>query len=75
MNKMFVRIVNSEDSDQTASSLIRLLLKKQSDLSLHCLSGPFWQLISVQNFRLDYLTFTSPNILNIFLLYFSTKSS
>ena len=32
-------------------TLIRLLLKKQSDLGLHCLSRPFWHAASVQNFR------------------------
>ena len=32
---------------QTGNTLIRLLLKKQSDLGLHCLSRPFWQEISV----------------------------
>ena len=31
INKIFVRIANREDSDQTASS----------DLGLHCLSRPF----------------------------------
>ena len=32
-------------------TLIRLLLQKQSDLGLHCLSMPFWQATGVQNFR------------------------
>ena len=32
-------------------SLIRQLLKKQSDQSLHCLPRPFWQAIIVQNYR------------------------
>ena len=41
---MFFRIT-------TAKTLIRLLLKKQSDLGLHSLSGPFWQATSVRNFR------------------------
>ena len=36
---------------QTGKTLIRLLLQKQSDLGLHCLSIPFWQVTSVQNFR------------------------
>ena len=27
----------------TGKTLIRLLLQKQSDLGLHCLSSPFWQ--------------------------------
>ena len=35
---MLVRITNREDPDQ-------------SDLGLHCLSRPFWQATSVQNFR------------------------
>ena len=39
--KMLVRIANREDPDQTASSY----------LGLHCLFKPFWQVISVQNFR------------------------
>ena len=39
-------------------ALIRLLRQKQSDLGLHCLFRPFWQTISVQNFR----TFTVPTI-------------
>ena len=38
---------------QTGKTLIRLLLKKkQSDLSLLCLSRPFWMATSVQNFRM-----------------------
>ena len=32
-------------------NLIRLLLQKQSNLGLHCFSGPFRQAISVRNFR------------------------
>ena len=31
--------------------MISLLLQKQSDLGLSCLSMPFWQVTSVQNFR------------------------
>ena len=38
IHKMLFRISNWEDPDQT-------------DLGLHCLSGPFWQATSVQNFR------------------------
>ena len=34
---------------QTGKTLIRLLLQKQSDLSLHCLSRPFLQATSVLN--------------------------
>ena len=41
---MLVRVANREDP-------VRLLLQKQSDLGLHCLSRPFWQATSVQNFR------------------------
>ena len=43
--KRLIRIPNSEDQ-------IKLLLKKQSDLSLHCLSVPFCQATSVQNSRI-----------------------
>ena len=42
--KMFVRISKREDQ-------IRLLPQKQSNLGLPCLSSPFWQAHSVQNFR------------------------
>ena len=38
-------------SKQTGKTLIRLLLKTQSDLGLRCLSRLFWQASSVQNFR------------------------
>ena len=31
--------------------MIRLLLQKQSDLGLHCLSRPFLKATSVRNFR------------------------
>ena len=33
--KILFRIANRENPDQTA-------LQKQSDLGLHCLSGPYW---------------------------------
>ena len=36
---------------QTGKTLIRLLLQKQSDLGLHCLSRTFWHATSVQNLR------------------------
>ena len=36
---------------QTGRTLIRLLLQKQSNLGLHCLSRPFLQATSVQKFR------------------------
>ena len=39
IHKMLVRIANSEDPDQTASS------------GLYCLSQPFWQTTCVQNLR------------------------
>ena len=42
IHKMLVRIAKRE-------TLIRLLLQKQSDLGLLCLSRIFWQAISVQN--------------------------
>ena len=50
IHKMLIIIANREDPDQTASTeavkqtekiLIRLLLQKQSDQGLHCLSIPF----------------------------------
>ena len=37
IHEMHVLVANREDPDQTAS----LLLQKQSDLGLHCLSRPF----------------------------------
>ena len=37
---------------QTVKTQIRLLLKKQFDLGLHCLSRPLWQASSVENFRI-----------------------
>ena len=43
-HKMLVRKANREDPDQTA-------VQKQSDLGLHCLSRPVWQITSVQNVR------------------------
>ena len=46
IHKMLIRIANREDPDQ-----------KQSDVSLSCLSKPFWQTPSVPNFR----TFTLIN--------------
>ena len=36
---------------QRGKILIRLLLQKQSDLDLHCLSMPCWQSTIVRNFR------------------------
>ena len=44
IHKMHVRIANREN-------LIRLLLQKQSDLGLHCLSRSFCQATIVPNFR------------------------
>ena len=41
-HKMLVKIAGK--------TMSRLILKKQSDLGLHCLSRPFQQAISVQNF-------------------------
>ena len=43
---------------QTGKTLIRLLLQKQSDLGLHCLSLPFWQATSIQNLRTSTVPFT-----------------
>ena len=51
---------------QIGKTLIGLLLQKQSDLGLHCLSRPFWQAASVLNFR----TFT---VLKNFLLQQTCK--
>ena len=41
---MLIRMPNSEDP-------MKMLLKKQFDLHLNCLSVPFWQATSVQNSR------------------------
>ena len=41
IDKMLARIANREDPDG----------KKQSDLGLRCLSRPFWQALSVRDFR------------------------
>ena len=43
IHKTLVRIANREDPVQTAF---------ESRLGLHCLSRPFWQATSVQNFRI-----------------------
>ena len=43
--------INCLSEYQTGKTLIRLLLRKQSDLGLSCLFKPFWQATSVQNFR------------------------
>ena len=41
---------------QTGKTLIRLLLQKQSDLGLHCLSRPFWHTTRVpQNIYSDFI--------------------
>ena len=45
IHKMLVRKVN------TGKPLIRLLVQKQSDLGLHCLSRPSSQTTIVQNFE------------------------
>ena len=46
------KIANRKNPDQTASSeAVRLLLQKQSDLGLHCLSKAFLRATSVRNFR------------------------
>ena len=36
---------------QTEQNKIRLLQRKQSDIGLLCLSRPFWQATSIENFR------------------------
>ena len=56
---------------QTGKTLTWLLLQKQSDLGLHCLSRPFRYATSVQNFR----TFNDKcsKIPNTFLFLFSNK--
>ena len=46
-HKTHVRIANREDPDQTADEEAVI----QSDLGLHCLSRPFWQATSTQNFK------------------------
>ena len=51
IHKMLFRIANREVPKQTGKTLIRLLLQKQSNLGLLCLSKPFWQETSVPNFR------------------------
>ena len=58
-HKILVRIANRKDLDKTTqswdsgyiSSNPCALLKKQSDLGLHCLFRPFWLAISVRCFR------------------------
>ena len=49
IHKMLVKTANSEEPDQTASS--EAVLKKQSDLGLHCLSRPFDGQLAFRNFR------------------------
>ena len=39
--------------------MIRIFLQMQSDLCLHCLSTPFWQATSVQNFRTSTVPITA----------------
>ena len=45
INKMLVLVANKEDP------VISLLLQKQSDLGLPCLSRPFWQVTIILKFR------------------------
>ena len=69
---MLVLIANREEPDQTASSSLLLQKKKQYDMGLCCLSMPFLQATSVQNFR----TFTIGNFLMLLLSsadFFKTK--
>ena len=49
-HKLFVRIANREDPDQT-------VLKKQSDLGLHCLSRPFCRQIMFEIIECLLLSF------------------
>ena len=46
-----LELTKCSSEKQTGKTLIRLLLQKQSDLGLPCLSKPFWQATSVRNFR------------------------
>ena len=46
-----VKVLKDKMVRQTEQNKIRLLQKKQSALSLGCLSRPFWLATSVQNFR------------------------
>ena len=57
IHKRLVRIANREKIKH---------LKKQSDLGLHCFSRPFWQAISVQNFR-TFLRMTGTYKINVYL--------
>ena len=43
-------LVSQNACQQTGKTLIRLLLQKQFDWGLHCLSRSFWQATCVQNF-------------------------
>ena len=43
-----LEFTNCSSEKQTRKTLVRLLHQKQSDLGLQCLSGPFWQTISIQ---------------------------
>ena len=45
---------------QTGKTLIRLLLQKQSDLGLRCLSKPYWQATGVRIFGTFTLTDVKP---------------
>ena len=46
-----LEFTNFLSEQQTWNTLVRLLLQKQSDLGLPCLSRPFWLATSVQKFR------------------------
>ena len=65
--KMLVRIANREDP--------RLLLQKQYDLGMHCLSRHIWQATNFQNFRKFTCTCTVNvlKFLTLFLFLFFNK--
>ena len=48
---------NSKQGKPRSDCFFRLLLQKQSDQALHCLSRPFLQAASIQNFRIFTLMF------------------
>ena len=59
---------------QTGKTLIRLLLQKQSDLGLPCLSRPFWQATSVGNLRISTVRYKQHNM-KIFLMFLKCRGA
>ena len=57
---VLVRIANR------GKTLVRMLLQKQSDLGLHCLSLSFWLATSVQNFRTFTINVCNSQVHNSF---------